>query len=118
MSDFGSLVAFDLRGRGRGGPALRRGWNIRHGGGFWATDSLVLPPQLLVARDLGASSGGWRSGRARCGFLSGWSIGLLADLERASRKMTARTTRRILPASIVESAAGGKTAQWRRIRYS
>jgi cystathionine beta-lyase/cystathionine gamma-synthase len=90
MSDFGSLVTFDLRGGAEAGRRFAEALELfAMAASFGATDSLVLPPQLLVARDLDAEQqrvAGVGAGTVRLS-IGLESIGdLLADLEQALSK--------------------------------
>jgi cystathionine beta-lyase/cystathionine gamma-synthase len=87
MSDFGSVVTFDLRGGAEAGRRFAEALELfAMAASFGATDSLVLPPQLLVARDLDAEQqrlAGVGAGTVRLS-IGLESIGdLLADLEQA-----------------------------------
>jgi len=90
MSDFGSLVTFDLHGGAESGRRFAEALQLfAMAASFGATDSLVLPPQLLVARDLDAEQqrlAGVGAGTVRLS-IGLESIGdLLADLEQALAK--------------------------------
>ncbi len=90
MSDFGSVVTFDLHGGAEAGRRFAEALELfAMAASFGATDSLVLPPQLLVARDLDAEQqrlAGVGAGTVRLS-IGLESIGdLLADLEQALSK--------------------------------
>ncbi len=90
MSDFGSLVTFDLRGGAEAGRRFAEALELfAMAASFGATDSLVLPPQLLVARDLDAEQqrlAGVGAGTVRLSIGLESIDDLLADLEQALSK--------------------------------
>ena len=91
MSEFGSLVTFDLRGGAEAGRHFAEALELfAMAASFGATDSLVLPPQLLVAHDLDAEQQrfagvGEDTVRLSIGLES--IDDLLADLEQALAKI-------------------------------
>jgi cystathionine beta-lyase/cystathionine gamma-synthase len=91
MSDFGSLVTFDLRGGGEAGRRFAEALELfAMAASFGATDSLVLPPQLLVARDLDAEQqrlAGVGAGTVRLSIGLESIEDLCGDLEQALAKV-------------------------------
>jgi cystathionine beta-lyase/cystathionine gamma-synthase len=90
MSDFGSVVTFDLRGGAEAGRRFAEALELfAMAASFGATDSLVLPPQLLVARDLDAKQqllAGVGAGTVRLSIGLESIDDLIADLEQALAK--------------------------------
>ncbi len=90
MSEFGSVVTFDLRGGAEAGRRFAEALELfAMAASFGATDSLVLPPQLLVARDLDADQqrlAGVGAGTVRLSIGLESINDLLADLEQALAK--------------------------------
>lgn len=90
MSDFGSLVTFDLHGGAEAGRRFAEALELfAMAASFGATDSLVLPPQLLVARDLDAEQqrlAGVGAGTVRLSIGLESIEDLFADLEQALAK--------------------------------
>ena len=91
MSDFGSLVTFDLRGGSEAGRKFAEALELfAMAASFGATESLVLPPQLLVARDLDAEQqrlAGVGVGTVRLSIGLESIDDLFADLEQALSKV-------------------------------
>ena len=91
MSEFGSLVTFDLRGGAEAGRHFAEALELfAMAASFGATDSLVLPPQLLVAHDLDAEQqrfAGVGEGTVRLSIGLESIDDLLADLEQALAKI-------------------------------
>jgi cystathionine beta-lyase/cystathionine gamma-synthase len=90
MSDFGSLVTFDLRGGAEAGRRFAEALELfAMAASFGSTESLVLPPQLLVARDLDAEQqrlAGVGEGTVRLSIGLESIEDLYADLEQALSK--------------------------------
>ncbi len=90
MSDFGSVVTFDLRGGAEAGRRVAEALELfAMAASFGATESLVLPPQLLVARDLDAEQqrlAGVGEGTVRLSIGLESIDDLLADLGQALSK--------------------------------
>jgi cystathionine beta-lyase/cystathionine gamma-synthase len=90
MSDFGSVVTFDLRGGAEAGRHFAEALELfAMAASFGATDSLVLPPQLLTARDLNAEQqrlAGVGAGTVRLSIGLESTEDLIADLEQALAK--------------------------------
>jgi cystathionine beta-lyase/cystathionine gamma-synthase len=90
MSEFGSVVTFDLQGGAEAGRRFAEALELfAMAASFGATDSLVLPPQLLVARDLDAEQqrlAGVGAGTVRLSIGLESINDLLADLEQALAK--------------------------------
>ncbi len=90
MSDFGSVVTFDLRGGAEAGRRFAEALELfAMAASFGATDSLVLPPQLLVARDLDAAQqrlAGVGQGTVRLSVGLESIDDLLSDLQQALAK--------------------------------
>ena len=90
MSEFGSVVTFDLRGGAEAGRRFAESLELfAMAASFGATDSLVLPPQLLVARDLDAEQqrlAGVGDGTVRLSIGLESIDDLLADLQQALAK--------------------------------
>jgi cystathionine beta-lyase/cystathionine gamma-synthase len=91
MSDFGSLVTFDLRDGAEAGRKFAEGLELfAIAASFGATESLVLPPQLLAARDLDVdqqSLAGVGAGTVRLSIGLETIGDLVADLEQALSKI-------------------------------
>lgn len=91
MSDFGSLVTFDLRGGAEAGRIFAEALELfAIAASFGATESLVLPPQLLAARDLDVDQqrlAGVGAGTVRLSIGLESINDLLADLEQALSKV-------------------------------
>lgn len=91
MSDFGSVVTFDLRGGAEAGRRFAEALELfAMAASFGATDSLVLPPQLLVARDLDTEQqrlAGVGAGTVRLSIGLESIDDLFADLEQALSKV-------------------------------
>lgn len=87
MSDFGSVVTFDLRGGADAGRHFAEALELfAMAASFGATDSLVLPSQLLVGRDLDAEQqrlAGVGAGTVRLSIGLESIEDLLADLAQA-----------------------------------
>jgi len=87
MSEFGAVVTFDLHGGGEAGRRFAEALELfAMASSLGATDSLVLPPQLLVPRDLDAaqrSAAGIGSGTVRLSVGLESPADLLADLRQA-----------------------------------
>ena len=90
MSEYGSLVTFDLRGGAEAGRHFAEALELfAMAASFGATDSLVLPPQLLVAHDLDAEQrrlAGVGEGTVRLSIGLESIDDLFADLEQALAK--------------------------------
>jgi len=90
MSDFGSVVTFDMHGGADAGRRFAEALELfAMAASFGATDSLVLPPQLLVARDLNAEQqrlAGVGEGTVRLSIGLESIEDLLADLQQALAK--------------------------------
>ena len=89
MSDFGAIVTFDLRGGAEAGRRCAEALQLfAMAASLGATDSLVLPPQLLAGRDLNAEQlrlAGLGAGTVRLAIGIESIDDLLADLEQALR---------------------------------
>jgi cystathionine beta-lyase/cystathionine gamma-synthase len=90
MSDFGSVVTFDLRGGAEAGRRFAEALELfAIAASFGATESLVLPPQLLAARDLDSDQqrlAGVGPGTVRLSIGLESTEDLFADLEQALSK--------------------------------
>ncbi len=91
MADFGSLVTFDLRGGAEAGRIFAEALELfAIAASFGATESLVLPPQLLAARDLDADQqllAGVGAGTVRLSIGLESIRDLVDDLEQALSKV-------------------------------
>lgn len=91
MSDFGSVVTFDLRAGAEAGRQFAEALELfAMAASFGATDSLVLPSQLLVGRDLDAEQqrlAGIGAGTVRLSIGLESIEDLLADLAQALAKV-------------------------------
>jgi len=87
MSDFGSVVSFDLRGGAEAGRRFTEALELfAMAASLGATDSLALPPQLLGSRDLDAGQqrlAGIGAGTVRLAIGLESAADLLADLAQA-----------------------------------
>ena len=87
MSDFGAVVSFDLRGGAEAGRRVAEALQLfAMAASLGATDSLVLPPQLLGGRDLDAEQlrlAGMGAGTVRLSIGLESLDDLIADLEQA-----------------------------------
>jgi cystathionine beta-lyase/cystathionine gamma-synthase len=87
MSDFGAVVTFDLHGGAEAGRRCAEALELfAMAASLGATDSLVLPPQLLGARDLNAQQqrlAGIGAGTVRLSIGLESVADLLADLAQA-----------------------------------
>jgi cystathionine beta-lyase/cystathionine gamma-synthase len=87
MSDFGSVVSFDLRGGAEAGRRFTEALELfAMAASLGATDSLVLPPQLLGSRDLDAAQqrlAGIGAGTVRLAIGLESAADLLTDLAQA-----------------------------------
>ena len=90
MTDFGAVVSFDLRGGAEAGRRFAEALELfAMAASLGATDSLVLPPQLLGGRDLNAEQqrlAGIGEGTVRLSIGLESVADLLADLEQALDK--------------------------------
>ncbi len=90
MSEFGSVVTFDLRGGAEAGRRFAEALELfAIAASFGATESLVLPPQLLAARDLDSDQqrlAGVGPGTVRLSIGLESTEDLFADLEQALSK--------------------------------
>ena len=91
MSDFGAVVTFDLRGGAEAGRRFTEALELfAMAASLGATDSLVLPPQLLGSRDLSAEQqrlAGIGAGTVRMAIGLESIDDLLADLTQALGKI-------------------------------
>jgi cystathionine beta-lyase/cystathionine gamma-synthase len=87
MADFGAIVTFDLHGGAEAGRRCAEALQLfAMAASLGATDSLVLPPQLLTPRDLSAEQlrlAGLGAGTVRLAIGLEAIDDLLADLEQA-----------------------------------
>ncbi|HVN99157.1 MAG TPA: PLP-dependent aspartate aminotransferase family protein [Steroidobacteraceae bacterium] len=90
MSDFGAVLSFDLRGGAEAGRRFAESVQLfAMAASLGATDSLVLPPQLLGARDLDAEQrrlAGIGAGTVRLSVGLEGIDDLLADLAQALQR--------------------------------
>ncbi|MGH8253146.1 MAG: trans-sulfuration enzyme family protein [Steroidobacteraceae bacterium] len=90
LSDFGAVVSFDLRGGGEAGRRFAESVKLfAMAASLGATDSLVLPPQLLGAHDLDAEQqrvAGIGAGTVRLSIGLESPDDLLADLAQALKQ--------------------------------
>ena len=90
MSDFGAVLSFDLRGGAEAGRRFAESVELfAMAASLGATDSLVLPPQLLGSRDLDAEQqrlAGIGAGTVRLSIGLESIDDLLADLAQALKK--------------------------------
>lgn len=91
MSEFGAVVTFELRGGSEAGRRFAEALQLfAMAASLGATDSLVLPPQLLGARDLNAEQqilAGVGEGTVRLSIGLESATDLLADLQQALAKV-------------------------------
>ena len=91
MSDFGAVLSFDLRAGGEAGRRFAESVELfAMAASLGATDSLVLPPQLLGARDLDAGQqrlAGIGAGTVRLSIGLESIDDLLADLAQALKRI-------------------------------
>ena len=91
MSDFGAVVSFDLRGGAEAGRRVAEELQLfAMAASLGATDSLVLPPQLLGGRDLDAEQlrlAGMGAGTVRLSIGLESLDDLIADLQQALGKV-------------------------------
>ena len=91
MSDFGAVVSFDLRGGAEAGRHVAEALQLfAMAASLGATDSLVLPPQLLGGRDLDAEQlrlAGMGAGTVRLSIGLESLDDLIADLQQALGKV-------------------------------
>jgi cystathionine gamma-synthase len=87
MSDFGAIVSFDLRSGARGARRFAEALRLfAMAASLGATDSLVMPPQLLGSRDLDEEQqrlAGMAAGTVRLSIGLEDVDDLLADIEQA-----------------------------------
>jgi cystathionine beta-lyase/cystathionine gamma-synthase len=87
MSEFGAVLSFDLHGGAEAGRRFAEALELfAMAASLGATDSLVLPPQLLGARDLNAEQlrlAGLGAGTVRLSIGLESPADLLADLQQA-----------------------------------